>query len=173
MPDLAALSFMSEDSLGCAKGYTGLRYPIGLKSYNVPALRKVFNEIAATSRRTPELAGSFFLLEGYSTQGVKPIDERTSAFPHRDDNILVTSYIMYKPNASLDALAQEHGERLRGYLLEASEEPERLRAYVNYAHGEEKLEAVYGWEEWRLERLRKLKKEWDPENRMRFYNPIV
>ncbi|OHE99041.1 hypothetical protein CORC01_05731 [Colletotrichum orchidophilum] len=173
MPDLAALTFMSSDSIGCAKGYTGLRYPIGLKTYDLPAVRRVFDDIADMSNRNPEFAGSFFLLEGYSTHGVKAVDEKVSAFPHRDDDILVTSYIMYKPNASLDALAQEYGEKFRGHLLEASHEPERLRVYVNYAHGSESLEAIYGWDEWRLERLRGLKAKWDPQNRMRFYNPIV
>ncbi|KAF4457591.1 6-hydroxy-D-nicotine oxidase [Fusarium albosuccineum] len=173
MPDLAGLTMMSDESIGCAKGYTGLRYPIGLKTYDLPAVRRVFDEITETSRRTPELAGSFFLLEGYSTYGVKAVDEKASAFPHRDDEILVTSYIMYKPNASIDALAQEYGEKLRTHLLEASEEPKRLRAYVNYAHGVESLESMYGWEEWRLEKLRKLKQKWDPKNRMRFYNPIA
>ncbi|KAJ0329586.1 hypothetical protein COL5a_004150 [Colletotrichum fioriniae] len=173
MPDLAGLTFMSSDSVGCAKGYTGLRYPIGLKTYDLPAVRKVFDDIADMSNRNPEFAGSFFLLEGYSTHGVKAVDEKSSAFPHRDDDILVTSYIMYKPNSSLDELAQEYGAKLRGHLLEASHEPERLRAYVNYAHGIESLEAVYGWDEWRLEKLRGLKAKWDPQNRMRFYNPIV
>ncbi|KXH50716.1 hypothetical protein CSIM01_01565 [Colletotrichum simmondsii] len=173
MPDLAGLTFMSSDSVGCAKGYTGLRYPIGLKTYDLPAVRKVFDDIADMSNRNPEFAGSFFLLEGYSTQGVKAVDEKSSAFPHRDDDILVTSYIMYKPNASLNALAQEYGEKLRGHLLEACKEPEHLRAYVNYAHGIESLEAIYGWDEWRLEKLRGLKAKWDPQNRMRFYNPIV
>ncbi|GKT48171.1 FAD-linked oxidoreductase chyH [Colletotrichum spaethianum] len=95
-----------------------------------------------------------------------------SAFPHRDDNILVTPYIMYKPNASIDAVAQEHGKRLRNHLLEASDDPKRLRAYVNYAHGNEPLEAMYGWEDWRLELLKITKAEWDPENRMRFYSPL-
>ncbi|KAF6792710.1 hypothetical protein CSOJ01_14089 [Colletotrichum sojae] len=173
MPDLADKTFMGTESIGCAKGYTGLRYPIGLKTYDLPATRKVFDDIADMSNRMPEFAGSFFLLEGYSTHGVKARSDKDSAFPHRGDEILVTSYVMYKPNASLDAIAQEHGEKLRGHLLEASGDPERLRAYVNYAHGVESLETVYGWEEWRLERLRELKGKWDPQNRMRFYNPIV
>ncbi|OLN87860.1 6-hydroxy-D-nicotine oxidase 1 [Colletotrichum chlorophyti] len=173
MPELASLTFQGENSVGCAKGFTGLRFPIGLKTHNLAAIRQVFNDIAEVSNRIPELSGSFFLLEGYSTQGVKAADDRASAFPHRQDEILVTSYIMYKPNASLDAVAQDHGERLRGHLLKGSEDPDRLRAYVNYAHGKESLEAVYGWDEWRLEKLKRLKEKWDPENRMRFYNPIV
>ncbi|KAG5759821.1 hypothetical protein H9Q72_012060 [Fusarium xylarioides] len=173
MPELAAITLMSDDSVGCAKGFTGLRYPIGLKTYDLFAVRKVFNEIADISKRVPEFAGSFFLLEGYSTHGVKAIDAKNSAFPHRDDEILVTPYILYKPNTTLDGLAQEHGEKLRKHLLEASGDPEHLRAYVNYAHGIESLEEMYGHEPWRIQKLKALKKKWDPENRMRFYAPIV
>ncbi|KZL87808.1 fad-dependent oxygenase [Colletotrichum incanum] len=172
MPDLASLTFMGSESIGCAKGFTGLRFPIGLKSHDLPAVRRVFDDIAGISNRVPELSGSFFLLEGYSTQGVKAIDEKASAFPHRDDNILVTPYIMYRPNASIDAIAQEHGKRLRNHLLMASGDPKRLRAYVNYAHGDEPLEAMYGWDDWRLGLLKSIKAKWDPENRMRFYNPL-
>ncbi|TEA18247.1 FAD-linked oxidoreductase chyH [Colletotrichum sidae] len=173
MPGLADLTFMSDGSLGCAKGFTGLRYPIGVKSYDAPAIRNVFDDIAGISARVPELAGSFFLLEGYPTHAVKRVDGRSTAFPHRDDGVLITPYIMYRPDSSLDAAAQEHGRRLRDHVLRASDDPEHLRAYVNYAHGDEALQAVYGWDGWRLEKLRGLKKKWDPENRMRFYNPIV
>ena len=163
MPELAPITLMSEDTVGCAKGFTGLRYPIGLKDYNPPTVRKVFDSIAEISHRVPELAGSFFLLEGYSTHGVKAVDAAKSAFPPRAAELLLTSYL----------LSQEHGRNLRGFLLEASDEPEHLRAYVNYAHGDEKLEDMYGHEAWRIEKLRGLKKKWDPENRMRFYAPIV
>ncbi|KAF4966871.1 hypothetical protein FSARC_5484 [Fusarium sarcochroum] len=164
MPDLAAITIMSDDSVACAKGATALRFPIGLKTYDAPALRKVYEEISEVSKRIPELAGSFFLLEGYSTHGVKAVDANNSAFPHRDDEILVTSAIIYKPNSTLNALAQEHGKNLRQYLLEASGDPEHLRAYVNYAHGDESLEEMYGHEPWRIEKLKELKKKWDPEN---------
>ena len=44
---------------------------------------------------------------------------------------------------------------------------------VNYANGDETLEEMYGHEGWRLEKLRRLKKEWDPENRFGFYAPIL
>ncbi|KAL4925194.1 uncharacterized protein BDV17DRAFT_294747 [Aspergillus undulatus] len=45
-------------------------------------------------------------------------------------------------------------------------------AYVNYANGIESVRETYG-EEWRVERLRGVKKKYDPENRYRWYNPIV
>ncbi|PQE31559.1 hypothetical protein CJF32_00009371 [Rutstroemia sp. NJR-2017a WRK4] len=170
--DLAVVTFQDVNGPGCAYGLTSLRYPIGLKSYNVAAVRQVYNSIDETFRRVPEIAGSFFLLEGYSTQAVKAVDPRITAIPHRDDNILVTSYVMYAPNSAIDPVAKEFGEQLRKYLLNGSEDPEHLRAYVNYADGSESLNAVYGWEGWRLEKLREIKAKWDPENRMRYYVPI-
>lgn len=45
--------------------------------------------------------------------------------------------------------------------------------YVNYAFGDESLQSIYGYEEWRLERLRGLKQTYDPTNAFRYYNPIV
>ncbi|KAF7945990.1 uncharacterized protein EAE97_005028 [Botrytis byssoidea] len=170
--DLAVVTFQDADGPGCAYGMTSLRYPIGLKSYNVTAVRQVYNEIDSTFRKVPEIAGSFFLLEGYSTHAVKAIDAASTAFPHRDDNILVTSYVMYAPDSNIDPIAKEFGEKLRKYLLDGSEDPEHLRAYVNYADGDESLQAIYGWETWRLERLKKLKAQWDPKNTMRYYVPI-
>lgn len=47
-----------------------------------------------------------------------------------------------------------------------------MHAYVNYAHGDESLEEMYGFEEWRVERLRGLKREWDPEGRFNFYTAV-
>ncbi|KAJ8106177.1 hypothetical protein ONZ43_g7152 [Nemania bipapillata] len=170
--DLAVMTFQDLDGPGCAYGITALRYPIGLKSYNVAAVRQVYDEIDETFRRVPEVAGSFFLLEGYSTQAVQAIDPATASFPHRDDKILITSYVMYAPDDNITPVAQEFGKKLRKYLLDGSDEPTRLRAYVNYADGDEPLPAVYGWDDWRLEKLRKLKAEWDPKNTMRYYVPI-
>ncbi|TGO68135.1 hypothetical protein BOTNAR_0029g00030 [Botryotinia narcissicola] len=170
--DLAVVTFQDADGPGCAYGMTSLRYPTGLKSYNVTAVRQVYNEIDSTFRKVPEIAGSFFLLEGYSTHAVKAIDAASTAFPHRDDNILVTSYVMYAPDSNIDPIAKELGEKVRKYLLDGSEDPEHLRAYVNYANGDESLQAIYGWETWRLEKLKKLKAQWDPKNTMRYYVPI-
>ncbi|KAI0915159.1 FAD-binding domain-containing protein [Ustulina deusta] len=171
--ELAALTFQDVDGPGCAYGLTSLRYPIGLETFNVAAVRKVFDFIDKSFREIPEIAGSFFLLEGYPTQAVQAVDEKSTAFPHRSDEILVTSYVQYKPDPRVDPLADKYGRALRQILLDASDDPEHLRAYVNYAHGDEDPREVYGWEDWRLQKLRELKARWDPENKMRYYVPIV
>lgn len=164
---------MDADGPGCAGGQTSLRFPIGLKTFDVPALRRVYDFIDRSFRETPELASSLFLLEGYPTQAVQAVDERSTAFPHRTDEILVTPFVCYKPDPRVDPLADRYGRALRQILLDASDDPERLRAYVNYAHGDEDVREVYGWDEWRLEKLRQLKAKWDPRNMMRYYVPIV
>lgn len=52
-------------------------------------------------------------------------------------------------------------------------QPERLpTTYVNYAFGDESAESMYGYEQWRLKRLRELKGYYDPKERFRFYNQI-
>lgn len=49
----------------------------------------------------------------------------------------------------------------------------RLQQYVNYGHGsKDPVEALYGYEPWRLEKLRKLKAEFDPEGHFSGYQPF-
>ncbi|KAF2096059.1 FAD-binding domain-containing protein [Rhizodiscina lignyota] len=173
MPALAAIAFMDEGGAGCARGLTGLRFPIIFDKFDVPAVRKVYNHYDKTLQQYPQFNGSFFLLEQYSTQAVKAVPDESTAFPHREYDLLLTPYIVYKPDPRMDPIAETFGRQMREYLLRGSESPDKLMAYVNYAHGDESLEALYGWDEWRLEKLRKLKAEWDPLNRMRWYAPIV
>lgn len=80
--------------------------------------------------------------------------------------------IFYQPNSSLDAQAEEFGRHARN-LLKAGSGSAELYSYVNYAHGDESLEEVYGYEPWRLQKLRSLKKQYDPKNKFGFYEPIM
>jgi hypothetical protein len=79
----------------------------------------------------------------------------------------------HHPSASIEAAepAYFYGRKIREVLF-AGSGLRRLSAYVNYAYGDETLEQIYG-EGWRIDRLRKLKKEYDPYGRFSFYNPIV
>lgn len=44
--------------------------------------------------------------------------------------------------------------------------------YVNYANGWEGSGAIYGYEEWRVEKLKDPKRRWDPEGMFSTYHPI-
>lgn len=53
----------------------------------------------------------------------------------------------------------------------------RLQQYVSYGNGtatmKDSIEALYGYERWRLERLLNLKQKYDPDNVFRWYQPLI
>ena len=105
-------------------------------------------------------------------KAVQAVPGDETAVPDRYNNLLIAPFIVHEPDGSesLDAEAARYGRQMRDAIVEGNGRP--LDAYVNYAYGDEGLEAVYGREAWRLEKLRELKKAWDPEGRFGFYNPI-
>jgi hypothetical protein len=72
-------------------------------------------------------------------------------------------------DASIDAAVSDFADKNRRNLVETSGFPE-LELYTTYAHGDEGAKV---WYRDSLPRLQALKKKYDPENRFRFFNPIV
>ncbi|KAL8693101.1 MAG: hypothetical protein Q9224_003818 [Gallowayella concinna] len=64
-------------------------YPMGLQRYNVPVMGKLFQLYADKIKKNPAFKDSNVMLEGYSLEAVKAVDPASTAFAHRDDNILV------------------------------------------------------------------------------------
>lgn len=69
-----------------------------------------------------------------------------------------------------EAWAQENRR-----LWNAGQPKRQPRTYVNYSQGKdyETLQSLYGYEPWRLDKLRSLKAKYDPQNRFRYFAPIV
>ncbi|KAI3390594.1 hypothetical protein diail_9111 [Diaporthe ilicicola] len=154
----------------CAKGSaSAMMFGVSLEKWNVAGLRAMLD---IYSTLPPELRKSFVLLEAYSTRGVEAVPDDDTAYPDRFNQILASPTMYYAlGNASLDGVAADFGTRMRLALLDGSGQP--LHAYVNYAHGDESLEALYGYEDWRLWRLRRLKAKYDPFVKFGYYAPIV
>ncbi|KAJ0117378.1 hypothetical protein J7T55_003792 [Diaporthe amygdali] len=154
----------------CAKGSSSsMMFGVALKRWNIPGLRATLD---IYSTLPPELRNGFVLLEAYSTRAVGAVPNDEAAYPDRFNQILI-SPAMYISlgNASLANLAADFGGRLRRASLNGSGQP--LHAYVNYAHGDESPEALYGYEDWRLWRLRRLKAKFDPFLKFGYYAPII
>jgi hypothetical protein len=79
--------------------------------------------------------------------------------------------VTYTPNKSFDGIAQDFGRGIRSTLHKASK-GSNMRAYVNYAVGEESLQNIYGSDSWRIKKLKELKRSYDPQDRFRWYAPI-
>lgn len=157
----------TRDGASCAKGFGRLLFPVSLKRYSIPALSRLLDVFA---NLPIEFRSSVMMLEGYPTNRVSEIDSASSAFPDRDAQLLLSPVLIWPANTSLDATAHQIGRDIRAALLGGTDE--RLDAYVNYAAGDESMEEVYGREPWRLEKLRRLKMEYDPHGRFNFYAPI-
>lgn len=151
----------------CEKGYSHLMYPVSLDTWPLANLRKV---IEIFSSMPAEYRYSVLLLEGYATNQVNKVGDNATAFPDRSSQLLASPVFTYAANASLDEAAFAIGSSLRTALLDGT--GKRTITYVNYAHGDESLESIYGFDSWRLEKLRRLKKEYDPEGKFNFYAPI-
>ncbi|KAK3178716.1 hypothetical protein OEA41_000853 [Lepraria neglecta] len=157
----------------CEPNKTHILGTANLQTYNVTAMRAIYDLYNQKISQHPELGGTRVLVEGYAVQGVHSFKSDDSAFPLRDDNIL--TYFDVRFDSSDDPLIDFATEwRNQTVDLWNAGQPERKpTAYVNYAAGYEPLEARYGYEPWRLERLRKLKSQYDPNNRFAWYNPII
>ncbi|KAI1453281.1 FAD-binding domain-containing protein [Annulohypoxylon moriforme] len=173
--DLAEWTGNDNNAPPCQKaGRVNYRFPIDVESYNVPAQRQVYDLFASATKETPALNGSFFLFEGYPTHGVKAVPSESTAYPFRGDSLLIAPVTNYAGgfNTELDKKAVELGENLRRILHEASGR-EEMHTYVNYAYGEETKQNMYGYEQWRQDKLLELKNKYDPQRKFSFYAPIA
>jgi hypothetical protein len=145
---------------------TFLRMPLGLRRYNIQGVRNAYDVLA---HLPPQFNQSYIIFEGYSCQAVRAIPAENTAFPERHNDLLIAPFMIYAPEGDArDREAAIYGERMRDALRAG----QPLEAYVNYALGTESQEALYGYEPWRLEKMRRLKREFDPNGKFSFYNGI-
>jgi hypothetical protein len=174
--DFAVVGLLDMKGPFCQHGSTSLRFPISTVNYSLSALESAMTTLIQITE--PELRNSAMILEAYSLHAVQRVPAHSTAFPDRENGILMASIMIWDSaglNASrgkeIEDRAMGYGKEMRDVVVKAS--GGKLHAYVNYAHGDERLEAMYGYESWRLERLRALKGEWDTENRFGWYAPVV
>lgn len=174
LPDFAAVGMLDFDGPFCQHGTSSLRFPVSTVNYSIPAMEAAMNALANVE---PELSGSGMIFEAYSLHGVQKVPAASTAFPDRENGLLNAPIMLWNASgldparaAVIEERAAYHGKKMRDAVVHGS--GGKLHAYVNYAHGDEGLQAMYGYEEWRVKRLRELKKAWDPLNRFGWYAPI-
>lgn len=172
-PQIADIQGTGEQGFLCQHNKIRISSTAGLQVYNLTAEHQIFDGFQQRIKENLELAkGGVIVHEGYSTEGVDTKNPDDSAYPFRDDHHLMLFNAIIAPNSGLEDAAWEWANEVAAQWNGG--QPDRLpNAYVNYASGLEPVEQWYGHEPWRLERLRDLKAQYDPNNRFRFYNPIV
>ena len=172
--DLAAWTGITLADPPCQKeGLINPRFPLYIKEYDVVAQREAYDLFASSIGGDSAFHGSLFLFEGYSMQGVRAVDDGSTAFAFRGDNLLTAPLITYAPGGdALDAEAERLGNELREIIHRATGEKD-MGVYVNYAYGNESPREWYGSEGWRQDKLKALKGKYDPEGKFSFFAPIA
>jgi hypothetical protein len=81
---------LGNDSPACLHGKLRfLRFPLGLKAYNITAQRKVYDHFNEVTRQNREFENSFLMFEGYPLHAVKAVSDESTAVGDRQDNLLV------------------------------------------------------------------------------------
>ncbi|KAK4039499.1 6-hydroxy-D-nicotine oxidase [Parachaetomium inaequale] len=169
-PGLSAALGVDFAGVYCQDQRTAYIRAIDVDRYDIAALRNWFDVYSEMLAAEPALAKSVCMLEGYSVQAVQAVPADSTAFPHRHQRLMLSPFTFYDEigNRTLD----DEAARWSKAMGIAAFGTAQRRSYVNYGYGDETLQALYGYEPWRLEKLRGLKRKYDPDNRFRFFAPL-
>ncbi|CAG8888090.1 unnamed protein product [Penicillium egyptiacum] len=145
----------------CASGPPYDLYSVNARTLNPPPWVDFGDQFEKFMQQHPAANGSSMMIETFPVQGIEALRDDYSAFPHRRyfHNIIevigvYTDYSIAKPVDDFLRSWRDKFAATSGY--------EKLHLYQNYAHDDEPLSALYGYQPWRHERLTKLKGAYDP-----------
>ncbi|KAI1175677.1 Glucooligosaccharide oxidase [Nemania sp. FL0916] len=148
-------------------------YAANVKKYDIPTMHEYLNQWRFMNQKYDGEAMFSFMFESFPQQGVRERADDATAYPwrHGSDHFLMIE-AAYKSPVNED-LFDEWLSKQQDAMI-ATSGYGRLQQYVNYGHGsKDPPEAVYGYEPWRLEKLRRLKQEFDPEGLFNGYQPFA
>lgn len=87
-PDVLDATGTGMGSPMCQDGHTNMQFPFGLLEHNITATREIYNYYSNVTTAQPVFNKSIVVFEAYSLEAVQAVDPASSAFPHREDNIL-------------------------------------------------------------------------------------
>ncbi|KAK1751934.1 hypothetical protein QBC47DRAFT_349747 [Echria macrotheca] len=160
------------DGPGCQDQGPLQMFPTDVETYDLPGMRTFYETFVDMVRAEPALAaGSYSLIEQLSTQAVRAVPAETTAYGHRKQKLLISPVLTYagSDNTTLNAAIAQWGEKMRSAVFANMER----HTYVNYARGTETDEELYGHEKWRIAKLKKLKKVYDPHNKFGYFGGIA
>ncbi|KAI9667687.1 MAG: hypothetical protein M1821_000504 [Bathelium mastoideum] len=119
----------------------------------------------------PLANGSVMMIETFAQQGIEALPDDYTAFPHRK---------FFQNQVELIGVYEDDSvaEPLDNFFLEWKAKfievdgSDQLQVYQNYGHGDEPLSALYGYDQWRHERLTNVKNEYDPKGKFDGYHAI-
>ncbi|KAI0158055.1 FAD-binding domain-containing protein [Hypoxylon sp. FL1284] len=157
-------------SVPIAPGRVHDQFTANVRRFSVETLNTAFEKYDAFYRAYPEGRGSACILETFPNQAVRAVSGDATAYPWRESK----GNFMFQLNwpelgNPIETVANDLGREIRDAFFATSGFPEPA-VYLNYAHGDEKIEQIYGGD--KMPRLAALKKQWDPENVFKYNNAL-
>ncbi|KAF2962876.1 hypothetical protein GQX73_g10697 [Xylaria multiplex] len=139
-----------------------------VRRFAVDSFNSAFEKYDAFYKANPDGRMCAGVFETFSNQAVTISDQNTS-YPWRDCKGNFMFQVAWPElGHQVEQPASDLARSLREEFAATSGYPD-LSVYVSYAHGDEKLEQIYGDS---LPRLIALKKQWDPKNIFRYNNGL-
>ncbi|KAB2110233.1 hypothetical protein AG0111_0g2008 [Alternaria gaisen] len=180
-PELPFSTYKEMNKLFC-KPEIWLRGPYKMmgaacvETFDVKTTREFFESVKSMSEEWEDRGWFSAMFECLPDQRVREISDDATAFPWRGGS---NHFLMLNatPKKMEDRkVFEDHLNYWKRRFIETSGYG-RLQQYVSYGNGTSTMkdppEALYGYEPWRLERLRNLKMKYDPDNVFRWYQPLV
>ncbi|KAI1419984.1 Glucooligosaccharide oxidase [Xylaria sp. FL1777] len=148
-------------------------YAANAKRYDIPTMRAYFNGWRDMNEKYGSEATFSVMFESFPQQRVREIPDNATAFPwrHGAQHFLMIE-AAYKNPVDEDLIDEWLSTQQDNFIKTSGYG--RLQQYVNYGHGSKDTpEALYGYEPWRLRKLRQLKQEFDPEGWFNGYQSFL
>ncbi|KAI1455543.1 hypothetical protein F4805DRAFT_270517 [Annulohypoxylon moriforme] len=168
--EVSSQSSFNLDSLICEDKHIWDIWSANLRNVSAAVLKSSFEDLASFWRDYPSARLSQVTYESWPIQATVAVSEDSTAYPWRD----TTTYVLIEMNWDgaddpVKETANYVAQKIRSGLA-ASSGYGGLAVYVNYSHGDETLDQMYGAS--KLNRLIALKRAYDPNNTFRFYNAL-
>lgn len=157
----------------CEDGsYTDL-YSANTKRVDVAQTLEMVDSYTAFVQANPAANLTLLFWEIFGVQAVTAQHASASAVGNRDyAEVLFVIMAIYFDDAETEAVDSWAGGWRSRVADPEHSGYDRPYFYVNYAHDDETRESIYGYEPWRLQRLRKLKGKYDPHGAFNGFHPV-
>lgn len=169
--DLPTKTVLGLIPISCAQGPRYNLYSLISRNLNKEKFVKFSEEFENFLQANPLANGSALMVETFPVQGVEALPDDYSAFPHRKTFHNQIESIGAYMDDSVAGAVDEFFLKWRDEFATVDGYDE-LHIYQNYAHDDEPLSALYGYQEWRHERLTNLKNAYDPHGFFDGYHAV-
>jgi fumiquinazoline A oxidase len=155
----------------CVKGFRRSFFSYTAKHLHIATYEHAFKDYVQFISANPDAWRTIMFAEMLGQKAALAVDPASTAYGIREHaKIHVLGMAIYT-DKKLDGAVNDWGLGMRQQLSAVSGY-DKLHVYQNYAKGDEAPEAVYGYEAWRIEKLKEVKRKYDPHNHFKGFCPI-